>query len=69
MFLKWSVVQAHPALERFIALVVVWYVLNAIITASLANVYDRLQSRVAWLLVLCAILVVSKAIPGRQPAS
>lgn len=44
-------------------LIMVWVlisgvVLNAIVTASLANIYDRLQARVSWLIVLVALLVL-----------
>ena len=30
---------------------------NAIVTASLANVYDRLQARTSWMIILCAVLI------------
>lgn len=32
-------------------------VLNAIVTSSLANVYDRLQARVSWSLVFCLLIL------------
>lgn len=50
--------KAHPQLRLLVPLLLVWMVLNAVVTASLANVYDRLQSRVAWLVVLAACLVL-----------
>ncbi len=58
--LAWTrpVWKAHPQLRALIPLLLTWVVLNAVITASLANVYDRLQSRVAWLVVLAACLVL-----------
>ena len=30
---------------------------NAIVTSSLANVYDRLQARTSWMIILCAVLI------------
>lgn len=33
-------------------------VINAAVTASLANVYDRLQSRISWVIVLVALLIL-----------
>lgn len=30
---------------------------NAIITASLANVYDRLQARTSWMIIFCALII------------
>lgn len=38
------------------------YFFNAMVTASLANVYDRLQARITWPLVLIAILVLIRII-------
>lgn len=52
--------RAHPELRLLIPLLLAWVVLNAVVTASLANVYDRLQSRVAWLVVLAAGLVLAQ---------
>ena len=33
-------------------------VVNAIVVGSLANVYDRLQSRISWMLIFCIMLLV-----------
>jgi hypothetical protein len=33
---------------------------NAIVTSSLANVYDRLQARVSWALVFCLLLLFTQ---------
>ncbi|MEO7080650.1 MAG: hypothetical protein ABIY71_03945, partial [Flavobacteriales bacterium] len=54
----WPQWKTHPQLRTLVPLLLVWVVLNAVVTASLANVYDRLQSRVAWLVVLAACLVL-----------
>lgn len=53
--------RPHPELRLLIPLLLAWVVLNAVVTASLANVYDRLQSRVAWLVVLAACLVLAQS--------
>ncbi|MBS1940367.1 MAG: hypothetical protein JST38_05770 [Bacteroidetes bacterium] len=45
-------------LRLLVPMLLAWVVLNAVVTASLANVFDRLQSRVAWLPVLAACLVL-----------
>lgn len=50
--------MAHKELRYLIPLLLTWVVLNAVVTASLANVFDRLQSRVAWLVVLAACLAL-----------
>lgn len=44
-------------LGLFIGIVVLGVVANAFITASLANVYDRLQVRVVWLTTFLAIVI------------
>jgi hypothetical protein len=54
----WRQAGSVKGLHSFIIIMLVWVVLNAVVTASLANVYDRLQSRVAWLTVLSAIIVI-----------
>ena len=43
-----------------------WVFLNAAVTSSLANVYDRLQSRVAWLVVLAACLALLNSEWGKR---
>ncbi|MFT3884512.1 MAG: hypothetical protein QM724_03505 [Flavobacteriales bacterium] len=60
VFLAWtrSRWRSHQELALLVPLLLAWVVLNAMITASLANVFDRLQSRVAWLVVLAACLVL-----------
>lgn len=47
-------------------LLLAWVFLNALVTASLANVYDRLQSRVAWLVVLVACLMLMRTAWGER---
>lgn len=42
----------------FVLLAVGCVFFNALVTASLANVYDRLQVRVVWLLTFAAVLVI-----------
>ncbi|HEX2901025.1 MAG TPA: hypothetical protein VHS96_15005, partial [Bacteroidia bacterium] len=42
------------------------YVMNAILTGALANVYSRLQSRVAWLIPLAVCLYVVSFLRKRQ---
>jgi hypothetical protein len=42
------------------------YVMNAILTGALANVYSRLQSRVAWLIPLAVCLYVISFLRKRQ---
>lgn len=56
-------VLAWPVRRRvrwhgFILLMVGMVVANAAITGALANVYDRLQARITWVLVLGALLLV-----------
>lgn len=58
--------MAHSQLRTLIPLLLTWVVLNAVVTASLANVYDRLQSRVAWLVVLAACLALTQTAWGRR---
>lgn len=45
----------------FILFILLGVLTNAFITASLANVYDRLQVRVVWLLTFAAILILAYA--------
>ena len=49
-------------LGLFIGIVVVGVLANAFITASLANVYDRLQVRVVWLISFAALIVLIETI-------
>lgn len=42
-----------PLIGRIIGMVI-----NAAVTASLANAYDRLQSRISWVIVLIALLIL-----------
>ena len=58
--------KAHPQLRTLVPLLLVWVVLNAVVTASLANVYDRLQSRVAWLAVLSACVALAQTAWGKR---
>ena len=45
-------------LSRLLISVVTFLVINAAVCATLAGVYDRYQSRVAWLIPLCMALYV-----------
>jgi hypothetical protein len=54
----WKGRQLKGPLPWLVAVVVMGYVLNAILTGALANVYSRLQSRIAWLIPLAAALLV-----------
>ena len=47
-------------LRFFVFLVLLTWVVNAFVTGALANVFDRLQARVTWLLILPALLIVWK---------
>lgn len=56
----------RPALEKLYSLsywVVTWVILNAFVTATFAIVDPRLQSRVMWLLPLCAFLIIVRSGP------
>ena len=46
-------------LGTIILLILLGVLANAFVTASLANVYDRLQVRVIWLLTFGAILIIA----------
>lgn len=50
--------MAHPELRWLIPLLLIWVELNAVAAHSLANVFDRLQSRVAWSVMLAACLTL-----------
>lgn len=53
-------------LRLFVVLMFAWVLLNAAVTSSLANVYDRLQSRVAWMIVLLACLALLRTRLGQR---
>lgn len=46
--------------KAFALLVIGIIVVNALCTGAMANVYDRLQARVTWLLVLLALLLLAR---------
>jgi hypothetical protein len=48
----------HPNLMLASTIVLAGIIFNAVVIASLANVYDRLQSRISWVIVLIAILII-----------
>lgn len=50
--------RISPEQRAIVGALVMGVIVNAIVTASLANVYDRLQARVSWLIVLAALLVL-----------
>lgn len=47
-------------MKLFILVLILGIFANALVTASLANVYDRLQARVSWMLVFVALVLVFK---------
>ncbi|MEM7655105.1 MAG: hypothetical protein AAF399_03170 [Bacteroidota bacterium] len=47
-----------PAFTLFAWVVLGGIIVNAFVTASLANVFDRLQARVSWMLIWYALMVV-----------
>jgi hypothetical protein len=57
---------AHSPLRALIATVFAGVLLNALVTASLAAVRPRYQSRVVWLLPLTAAVAAQVAIEGRR---
>lgn len=56
-----------PVLWMTVVLVALAVVLNAAVTANLANVLDRLQTRMAWLLPWTVLLVWLQAWPQLRP--
>lgn len=53
----WGMLDSKTKL--FIGIIFLGILFNAFITGSLANVYDRLQARVSWLLILTALIVAA----------
>lgn len=62
VFLSWYFRMLTEPMKRLILFVVAGIICNAFITASLANVYDRLQARVTWLLVYVAFICLVRSI-------
>ncbi|MDX2286374.1 MAG: hypothetical protein NW241_19570 [Bacteroidia bacterium] len=60
--------QLPPARRRILAGLLAALLANAAVTATLANVYGRLQGRVSWLLILAALLTAAwmYAEPGKN---
>lgn len=56
--LFWRKNQFNKAMLYLSGVSVAGYVLNAAITGALANVYSRLQARIAWLIPFIAILIL-----------
>ncbi len=50
----------------FVAIMAGFTVANAAATGALANVYDRLQARITWLLLLAALLLLVRHLPGMR---
>lgn len=48
----------------FVSLLGAFTVMNAAATGAIANIYDRLQGRVTWLLVLAALLLLARSFPA-----
>ncbi len=55
--------RVSPALVGFVLVVGVGIGANALVTGGLANVLDRLQGRVAWLLPWAALLLLAQYLP------
>ncbi|OWP64655.1 hypothetical protein CDA63_02535 [Hymenobacter amundsenii] len=55
--------RVAPALVGFVLVVGVGIGANALVTGGLANVLDRLQGRVAWLLPWAALLLLAQYLP------
>jgi hypothetical protein len=51
--------QYSTEIQIIIFTIIIGIVVNALITASLANVYDRLQARVSWALIFCLFLLMA----------
>lgn len=49
----------------FVIVCVLTYLINAVLTGALANVYARLQSRIAWLIVF-ALVLIFETIVGKK---
>jgi hypothetical protein len=64
----WRAIACNARLALLVLGAAGWVAANAFITAGLANVYDRLQSRVAWLLVFAAWLVLLRMRHDRRAA-
>lgn len=62
MILFWGVgwfrSRFSPAFFQFLLVVLCGYIVNAFVTAAIGNTYDRLQARVAWLLILAAMMAL-----------
>jgi hypothetical protein len=54
----WRRKALGPQLKSLILIAIAGYVLNAAITGALANVYSRLQSRIAWIIPFVALLII-----------
>lgn len=53
----------------FAAISIFSYVANAVLTGALANVYSRLQSRIAWLIPLVACMLIVSLLRKPQKSS
>lgn len=56
LLIGWRREWLPPNLLGFVWVVAFGFLLNALITGALGNVYDRLQARVAWLVIFAALL-------------
>jgi hypothetical protein len=68
MLVVWALRRRHMSLgmSAFLMVAVMSYVLNAFLTGALANVYARLQSRIAWLIPLACCLAVMELLQTRR---
>jgi hypothetical protein len=53
-------------INRFLAMAIVFLVINAAVCGSLAGVYDRYQSRVAWLIPFCLLAYACSFVQRRN---
>lgn len=58
LLMTWKTI--HPSDRKNILFLLAAIVIHAAVVASLANVYDRLQSRLSWLLILVGLFIVIK---------
>lgn len=66
LFLAWPRGPDELPTRCFLRAMIAWVFLNALVTAGLANAYDRLQSRVVWLVVLAACVALLRTPAGQR---
>lgn len=58
--------RLKPTLLNFTLLMFLLLVINAFVTGAMANILDRLQSRISWILPLTAILLIFSIVDSYQ---